>query len=218
MVLIRSVNVGSARPILAKTGRSAIDKRPASEPVEVTASVAAGESGLAGDTICDKRHHGGPDQAVYAYAREDLDGWQQELNRPLRDGMFGENLTTTGLDVNGARIGERWRVGADVLLQVTVPRIPCRTFAAWLDDNGWIRTFTERAIPGAYLRVLEPGRVRAGDPVRIEHRPEHDVTIALAFRALTREPDLLPLLLVADDLPDDVRALVRRRLPAGVDR
>jgi MOSC domain-containing protein YiiM len=206
-----SANVGSPRPNpwkdLPATG---IDKRPVSGPVAVTAPGPAG-AGLAGDRVHDVKHHGGPDQAVYAYAREDLDWWEAELG-PLTNGFFGENLTTRGLDVNGARIGERWRIGPDVVLEVSCPRIPCRTFEGWLRRAGWIGQFTRAARPGAYLRVIEPGEIRAEDPIVIEHRPGHDVTIALTFRALTREPELLPRLLAADALPLDIRKRAERRL------
>ena len=122
------------------------------------------------------------------------------------------DLTTLGRDVNSALIGERWRVGGSVLLEVSCPRVPCRTFQGWLRREGWIKQFTLAARPGAYLRVLEPGEVRAGDPVEIRHRPDHDVTVALVFRALTREPALLPQLLVADALPEEDKELVARRL------
>ena len=211
MGLIESVNVGVVRPAVSTPGTSGIDKVPTAGPVAVDVP-GAGRSGLAGDPICDTDFHGGPDQAVYAYAREDLEAWRPTLG-PLRAGMFGENLTTRGVDVTGARIGERWRVGDDVVLQVTVPRTPCRTFAAWLERAGWVRTFTEAAVPGAYLRVLVPGPVRAGDRVVVLDRPDHGVTIGLVFRAVTRQPDLLPRLVPAlDALPDDVRARVLRRL------
>nr|WP_222132074.1 MOSC domain-containing protein [Pseudonocardia sp. C8] len=193
----------------AKSGTSGIDKRPAAGPVRVDVP-GTGASGLVGDTICDTRHHGGPDQAVYAYAREDLDAFASELG-PVRAGSFGENLTTRGVEVTGAELGERWRVG-DALLQVTAPRIPCRTFSSWLGRAGWVRTFTAAGRPGAYLRVLEPGAVRAGDEVRVEHRPGHGVTVGAAFHALLREPGRLPELLAAgDDLLPEIREKIIRR-------
>jgi MOSC domain-containing protein YiiM len=217
-VRLLSVNIGEPRPNpwkpVALTG---IDKRPVSGPVMVTAPgpKGTGAVGLAGDRVYDVKNHGGTDQAVYAYAREDLDLWQAELGTPLGNGNFGENLTTQGLDVNGALIGERWRIGQDVLLEVSCPRIPCGTFEGWLARAGWIKRFTAAARPGAYLRVTEPGVIAAGDPVRIEHRPAHDVTVAVAFRALTLEPDLLPLLLTADALPDSGHDLARKRTGAA---
>lgn len=218
MAVVESVNVGVARPILAKSGVSAIDKRPVAEPVLVRApGTLKGLSGLAGDEICDVDNHGGDDQAVYAYAREDYHGWLAELGPDLPAGRFGENLTTVGLDVNGARIGERWRIGPDLVLQVTCPRIPCRTFAAWLGRRGWGRLFSQRAVPGAYLRVVRPGEVRAGDTIEVAHRPEHDVTVALVFRALTLESELLPLLLAAPELPDELRERAQSRSPFGLD-
>jgi MOSC domain-containing protein YiiM len=164
-----------------------------------------------GDVLCDRRYHGGPDQAVYAYARE-----EREMGRPLRAGVLGENLTTAGLDVTGALIGEHWRVGPSCVLAVTAPRIPCRTFAAWLTEQRRVRRFTERALPGAYLRVVTPGEVRTGDPVRIARRPDHEVTIALAFRALTLEPALLDRLHAAEPaLSQQTRQRLTRRAPGA---
>lgn len=215
MGTVLSVNLGKARHSdAADVGVTAIDKHPVAGAVELRApgpKEGGLGSGVVGDEICDRRHHGGDDQAVYAYAREDLDGWAAELGREIPGGMFGENLTTTGIDVNGARIGERWQVGDEAVLEVSLPRIPCRTFADQMREQGWIKTFTRRAQPGAYLRVVVPGRVKEGDPVTVLHRPDHDVTVALTFRALTLEPELLPQLLAADALPDKVREKARLR-------
>ncbi|HET8660510.1 MAG TPA: MOSC domain-containing protein [Micromonosporaceae bacterium] len=210
-----SVNLAVPRPNPAKTvGVTGIDKQPAEGPVQVRAPgpkrTGLG-SGLAGDRLFDTAHHGGDDQAVYAYAREDLDAWQAELGRTLPGGVFGENLTTAGVDVTGALIGERWRIGEHVVLEVAIPRIPCGTFAHWMAEQGWIKRFTQRATPGAYLRVVVPGEIRAGDPVSVVDRPGHDVTIGVTFRALTREPELLPRLRHADALPQQVRDLADRR-------
>jgi MOSC domain-containing protein YiiM len=209
-----SVNVGRPRPNpwkgLSATG---IDKLPVHGPVAVSAPgpKGTGEVGLFGDRAYDVKHHGGVDQAVYAYAREDLDNWEAELGKPLQNGVFGENLTTLGLDVNGALIGERWRIGSDVVLEVSCARIPCVTFQGWLEREGWIKRFTQAARPGAYLRVIEPGDIRAQDQIEIVHRPDHDVTVALVFRAMTLEPDLLPRLLVAEALPLEDKELARKR-------
>ncbi|MER7675628.1 MOSC domain-containing protein [Streptomyces sp. NPDC096934] len=197
-----SLNLGRARAVPytdRAVGVTGIDKRPVTGPVRVSAPgpKGVGASGLAGDTVCDLRHHGGDDQAVYAVAREDLDDWERELGRPLANGAFGENLTTLGLDVSGARIGERWRVGAELVLEVTSGRIPCRTFQGHLGEPGWVKRFTRRAAPGAYLRVIESGEIRAGDPIEVVHRPGHEVTVAVEFRAMTTERELLPGLLAA---------------------
>ncbi|MER7986189.1 MOSC domain-containing protein [Streptomyces noursei] len=208
-----TVNVGRSltAPYAAAHG-TGIDKRPTPGPVAVIAPgpKGIGGSGLAGDAVLDRVRHGGDDQAVYAYAREDLDDWQRQLDRELPNGVFGENLTTAGLAVTTARIGERWRIGGELLLEVTSPRVPCRTFQGWLDEPGWVKRFTRAAVPGAYLRVLTPGEIRAGDPVRIEHRPDHDVTVALMFHALTTQRELLPRLLEAGPpLPAEARTKVR---------
>lgn len=218
MAVLLSVNIGVPRSSSGtRIGVTGIDKRPVDGPVLVRAPGPKGSglgSGLVGDRILDGGHHGGDDQAVYAYAREDLDTWAAELGRELPGGTFGENLTTRGLDVTGALIGERWRVGADAVLEVAVPRTPCNTFAHWMGERGWIKRFTERAAPGAYLRVVRPGEIRAGDPVEVVERPDHDVTIGLTFRALTREPELLPRLLAAEALPEEALAKARRRVAA----
>ncbi|MET9864564.1 MOSC domain-containing protein [Streptomyces smyrnaeus] len=184
-----------------------IDKQPAEGAVTVAppGPRGTGGSGLAGDTIGDLRHHGGEEQAVYAFAREELDFWEGELDRKLPNGVFGENLTTRGVDVDDARIGERWQIGAlgtGPLLEVSSMRIPCRTFAGWLGEQGWIKQFMNRQMPGAYLRVVEPGEVRAGDPVTVVHRPDHEVSVSFVFRALTQEPGLLPRILAAGEALD----------------
>ena len=210
-----TVNRTQQDPGGPKTG---IDKRPMSEAVAVRAPgpMRGGlGSGIVGDVIGNRKLHGGDDQAVYAYAREDLDTWAAHLDRELTNGMFGENLTTTGVDVTGAVIGERWRVGTDgVLLEVTSPRTPCKTFAARLGVEGWIKTFARGGTPGAYLRVIEPGTVSGGDRVDVVERPSHGVTIGVVYRALLLEKDLLPEILVADALPEDIKALARKRASA----
>jgi MOSC domain-containing protein YiiM len=217
LVHLLSLNIGRPRENpwkgLAATG---IDKRPVAHSVAVTppGPKGTGAVGLAGDRAHDVKHHGGADQALYAYAREDLDTWQEQLERSLHNGSsFGENLTTVGVDVNGALVGERWRIGADVLLEVTCPRIPCATFQGWLGEPGWLKRFIEAGRPGAYLRVINQGSIRAGDPIKVVSRPEHDVTVALTLRAFTTEPELLPRLAFADALPDEAKALVRKRTP-----
>lgn len=217
-----SVNVGRAKRVDytdAASGLTGIDKRPVDGPVriECPGPNGVGASGVAGDAVCDLRFHGGADRAVYAFAREDLDRWERELGGPLPNGAFGENLTTSGLDVNGALIGERWRIGGTVVLEVTGGRIPCRTFQGHLaergvDAGGWVRRFTRaQAGPGALLRVIEPGEVRAGDPVEVLSRPDHDVTVALLHRAATTERELLPRTLVAAAwMESGLLALARR--------
>lgn len=212
---VLSVNLARVRPNPDKdVATTGIDKRPADGRVDVRAPGSKADglgSGLAGDHIGDRSSHGGDDQAVYAYAREDLDDWEVVLGRSLSSGSFGENLTTLDLDVTGALIGERWAIGQDVELQVTDPRIPCSTFRGWIGTPGWLRIFTEAAKPGAYLRVLAPGSIAAGDTITVTHRPAHAVTIGLVFRAMTREPELLPIILAAaDDLPAETREMARQ--------
>jgi len=187
----------------AGIGRTSIDKAPVAGAVEVH------RLGLAGDQVSDTRHHGGPDQAVYAFACEELDWWATQLGDDLREGEFGENLTTQGLAIDDSEVGERWRIGT-TLLEVASVRTPCNDFKSWMGRNGhdngaWVRRFAEHARVGAYLRVLQPGVLAAGDSVEIVHRPGHGVTASLMFRALTREPELLPRLLEVDGLVAQAR-------------
>lgn len=212
-----SVNVARVRVNPDAPSRSTgIDKVPATREVMVRApgpKRGGHGSGLVGDTIGNSKLHGGDDQAVYVYAREDLDDWESRLARPLTDGMFGENFTTTGVDVTDTVIGERWRIGQDgLVLEVSAPRTPCRTFSAFLELPNWIKTFTAAVKPGAYLRVISPGTVRAGDAISVVHRPDHDVTIGLAFRARMSDPSLLPTLTAVEALSSELKAYVRKRL------
>ena len=184
---IISVNTGKVAELAigGKPAWTAIGKWPVAGPVQ------ASPLGLAGDETGDTASHGGGDQALYAYAREDLDFWTERLGRELRDGQFGENLTTGGLDVTGALLGETWRLGGSVLVQVTAPRIPCVTFQAWLDEPQWVRRFAAARRPGAYLRVLQPGTVAAGDPVEVVSRPAEAVTIAESMAAYYGDQELM---------------------------
>ncbi|MDV5147821.1 MOSC domain-containing protein [Streptomyces sp. SBC-4] len=216
-MILLSVNAGRARAAdytESASGMTGIDKRPVDGPVRIEAPGApgVGGSGVAGDAVCDLRFHGGDDRAAYAFAREDMDLWERELGRELADGSFGENLTTRGLDVNGALIGERWRIGGEVVLEVTGGRIPCRTFAGFVEEKGWVKRFTQSAAgPGALLRVIVPGEVRAGDPITVVHRPDHDVTVALLHRAATVERTLLPgTLAAAEWMESGLLALARQ--------
>ncbi|SFQ95112.1 MOSC domain-containing protein YiiM [Lentzea waywayandensis] len=221
MPVVLSLNVAqkTAPADHARVGATGIDKRPVDGPLRVSPPGAKGTagSGVAGDSIADWNAHGGDYQAVYGYAREDLDWWQSELGTELGAGQFGENLTTQGIDHTNALVGEHWRIGT-ALLEVTGPRIPCRTFAEFLGQRGWVKRFTQAARPGAYFRVLEEGLVGPGDEITVVHRPGHDVTVELFFRAVTTEAALLPRLLAAgDSVPPEVVELVHRRSAVELD-
>jgi MOSC domain-containing protein YiiM len=168
-----------------RPNRSGIDKRP------VAGRVAVHPLGLDGDVQLNRKHHGGEGQAVYCYGQEDADWWAAELDRDLPPGRFGENLRTSGLDLTDAVLGERWRIGT-ALFEVTAPRIPCATFVRFWDVPDLIKRFTARGATGAYLRVLEPGQLAAGDRIEVIERPDHGVTTGRAFRLLTTEQAELP--------------------------
>jgi len=180
MGVVVSVNVGTPRVAdWATIGRTSIDKTPVSGPVEV------GTLGVAGDQVSNPKFHGGPDKAVYAFAREDLDRWAEVLGAEIRDGGFGENLTTAGIDVNAAEMGERWRIGS-VVLEIAGFRTPCNVFKAWLgrsgyDNRAWVKRFAQDARPGPYLRVVVPGTLQAGDPIEVVGLG-NGVSVSTAFR------------------------------------
>ncbi|WP_309709138.1 MOSC domain-containing protein [Pseudolysinimonas sp.] len=161
-------------------GTTAIDKQA------VDGVVTVGRIGLYGDIQADRKHHGGEEKAVYAYAAEDADWWSEQLGRDIPPGLFGENLRVAGLDVSNARVGERWKIGDAVVLEVTMPRTPCMTFARWMgeDDDGWVRRFSDARRLGAYLKVVTPGSVRAGDGIEVVPAPEGAPTILDTYRGV----------------------------------
>jgi len=179
---VLSVNVGKAREFEynGRLARSAIWKSP------VAGRIAARGVNLAGDDQADRKAHGGPDKALYAYAVEDARWWEQEIGRALAFGEFGENLTTEGIDVNDALVGERWRIGT-LLLEISEPRIPCWRLGVRMNDKMFPRRFTEALRPGAYLRIAVEGDVGAGDEVSVVERPDHDLTIRDVFRIYNRD-------------------------------
>jgi len=197
---VLSVNVGQPRPIIIKdeTVMTSIFKEP------VNRRVAIRGVNVDGDEQANKQSHGGYYKAVYAYAAEDYEWWKTELGRDLQPGQFGENLTIEGIEINDARIGDRWRVGSAVL-QVTEPRFPCRKLGAKMGTQGFIKRFAQAQRPGTYLAIIEEGEVEAGDDVEIIGTADHDVTIGL-FAAAYLDRDLRPRLLAAPTLSDSYKA------------
>jgi MOSC domain-containing protein YiiM len=208
MARLLSVNVGRPEPIATLRGRallSAIGKAPVEGRVRV-----AGVN-VEGDDQADRRVHGGPDKAVYAYASDDTMWWEHVLGRELGPGAFGENLTVEGVDVSGALIGERWRIGDDVELEVSQPRLPCAKLGLRFGDPGMVRRFARAQRPGAYLRIVEEGEIGAGDPIEVHDRPEHDITVALVSRAILLDEDLLHHAASAPALPAELARWMLRR-------
>lgn len=199
---VLSTNLAVPRPDPGGADRvSGIDKQP--EPfIDVfTPGPSYGDGpGVVGDTVGDTRHHGGAQKAVYAFAREELDYWEERLGRGLPDGSFGENLTLSGLDLSTLLINQRIRVGG-AGLEVSVVRQPCRTFAGWLGERGWVRTFSERGQCGAYFRVVVPGRITAGDTIEFIGRPGHDIDMLTAFRGAQGDKEAAARIVAAGCLP-----------------
>ncbi|MBA2567258.1 MAG: MOSC domain-containing protein [Thermoleophilaceae bacterium] len=203
---VLSVNVGRARKVQHR-GR-AVPTGIWKAPVE--GRVAASATSLDGDEQGDRAGHGGPDQAVYAYAREDYAWWEKELDRALAPGTFGENLTLRGVDVSGARIGERWTIGTTVL-EVSSARTPCWKLGLRMDDPGFVKRFGAAGRPGAYLRVVCEGELAAGDGVALVWRPPHNVDMALMSRVCLHDHSRAGELLEADALPGRWRRWAQRR-------
>lgn len=178
--LVAVCAVHALLPDAGTIGITAIGKRP------VEGAVKIGPYGVYADVQADRKHHGGLDKALYAYAQEDAEWWAAELGRDVPPGLFGENLRTEGVDVNAARIGEVWRIGDRLRVEVTMPRTPCQTFARRIggaEARGWVRRFSDARRLGPYLKVLRSGRVAAGDEIVIEYRPEGAPTILDVYRA-----------------------------------
>ncbi|MGH3671490.1 MAG: MOSC domain-containing protein [Pseudonocardiaceae bacterium] len=202
-----TVNVGAPRLVRwrDRTVLTSIFK----EPVEGRVMVQG--VNLAGDDQADRSVHGGPDKAVYAYAREDIEWWSDGLGAPLPPGVFGENLTLAGVAVTGAVIGERWRLGG-VLLEVCAPRIPCYKLGFRMGEDGFPRLFAAAGRPGAYLRILTEGTIAAGDAVVVEHRSSHGVTIQTVADAYHRDHSRAAELLAAPELAGAWQDWARSRL------
>ena len=207
MARLLSVNVGRPQPVGLRRGRT-VESAIAKAPVDGRVRVAG--VNLEGDDQADRRVHGGPDKAVYAYASEDTAWWSAQLGRELGPGAFGENLTVEGVDVSGAVIGERWRLGT-VELEVCQPRFPCFKLGLRFGDPQMLRRFTLAERPGAYLRIVREGEIGAGDEIVVDGRPDHGITIALVARAVMIDDDLLAHAASAPALPASLAGWMRER-------
>lgn len=213
---VRSTNLARPKPEPGGKGyRTGIDKRPVRRVEVVAPGPSYGDgSGVAGDHVGDVQHHGGAQKAVYAYAREELDRWQDELQRGLPDGWFGENLTTEGIDLEALLLNQRLRVGEEVVLEVSVPRTPCATFAGHMGERAWVRRFAERGRCGAYLRVAVPGTVAPGNAIEVLEPPAHDVDMRTAFAAAMGDDDAARRVVAAGCLPPMYHERLARRVAA----
>jgi MOSC domain-containing protein YiiM len=172
-----SVALGQERsiPNAKASGKTGIYKTPVNTPTEITTN------GIPGDVICDTKHHGGPDQAIYIYGAADYHWWAGAMGRELSPGTFGENLTISELESAAFQVGDILQISA-VRLQVTSPRMPCVTLAARMGDGAFIEKFRQAERPGLYCRVLQSGSVQAGEDVRLESYTCETVTILEMFR------------------------------------
>jgi len=172
-----SINIGKERQQQRKDyiETTGIYKMPVNEPVEITSL------GIEGDAICDKKNHGGPDQALYIYGGADYAWWEQEIGKELAPGTFGDNLTISDLESAQFNVGDYIHIG-EVTLQVTSPRIPCSTFATRMNDPQWVKKFRAAERPGLYVRVVKEGTVKAGESVTVEKYTGETVSILQMYR------------------------------------
>ena len=190
-----SVNVGVVREVewQGEIVSSAIWKHP------VQGRVPLRGVNFVGDDQADRAVHGGRDKAVYAYAREDYDFWRDEHGVETLPGLFGENLTVEGIDLSGALIGERWRVGS-CTLEIAQPRLPCYKLGMRMHDRYFPKRFQAASRMGAYLRILGEGDIGANDAIDVIERPSHGVTLGTMVGAL-QDPAKARALLLVDVLP-----------------
>jgi MOSC domain-containing protein YiiM len=203
------VNVG--RPRLVSTGRRTVSTAIWKTPIE--GRVAVRGINVDGDDQADRSVHGGPDKAVYAYASEEIQRWRDELGRDLGAAPFGENLTTAGIDVSGALVGERWSIGT-TLLEVVQPRLPCFKLGLRMGDPAFVRRFAQASRPGAYLRIVEEGELGAGDPIEVDVAglPDHGVTMRLISDAILLDHALIRQVLEAPTLLPSLRDWMTERV------
>lgn len=204
----RLISVHVGRPRKVRGAHAAVSTAIWKYPT--AGRVAARGVNLVGDEQADLSVHGGPDRAIYAYALVEVRAWEHELGRDLGEAAFGQNLTTEGVDVSEAIIGERWRIGT-TLLEVAQPRQPCYKLGLRIGEAGFVKRFAQASRPGAYLRIVEEGELGAGDPITVEDRPDHGVTCRVVFDAILRDPTLIPLAITAHQLPAELRSWLAAR-------
>ncbi len=192
-----TISIGTPREFEYKgrTAISAIWKSP------VQGRISAQGVNLEEDDQADREAHGGFDKAIYAYASEDLQWWEQQIEQKIEHGQFGENFTTQELDVSNALVGERWVVGSTIV-EVSEPRIPCWRFGVRMNDNTFPKKFTQALRPGTYLRIIKEGDVGADDEIKVVEKPEHNLSVQDVFRIYTKDRHEAERLLNADKLSE----------------
>src|SRR5262245_45773780 len=213
MSRVLSVNVGRVREFEynGRPAKSAIWKSP------VAGRTAARGVNLEGEDQADRKAHGGPDKSVYAYAIEDMRWWEEKLGRSLQYGQFGENLTTEGVAVNDALVGERWAIGTGVF-EISEPRIPCWRLGVRMNDPKFIVRFTQAQRPGAYIRIVQEGDVGAGDAIEVVSKPDHDLSVRDVFRIYTKDRGEVGRLLEVPQMSDAWKRWARDMLDKVKDK
>lgn len=170
---VLSVNISLPEEITYKgqTFYTAIRKKPQ------TGRVNTAQYKLEGDGVGGPKVHGGEYMAIYGYAIEDYQFWKNtEPKLSIEYPMFGENLTTEGLDYSQLCIGDILKFG-DVTLMATLPRLPCKNLAMIVDDPMFIKKFLFEERMGTYFRIVEAGSIGSGDSIEILEKDPHGLRI-----------------------------------------
>ena len=204
---VLSVNVGGPRDVIrnGQHAATAIWKTP------VTGRIRARGVNLDSDEQADRDAHGGPDKAIYAYSDEDRRWWEAKLGRNVDVGGFGENLTTKGIDLTAAIVGERWRVGTTIL-EVSEPRMPCWRLNLRMEDTRFVQRFNAAGRPGTYLRIIEEGDIGARDRIDIVAVPGHGLTVGEVAHIFHHDRQAAGRLLAVEELSDAWHAWAQRTL------
>ena len=177
---LTSINIGTALRLGDLT--TGICKQSRTGPIEIS------NLGLVGDAVCDKKFHGGPDQAVYVYGGDDYAYWADSHKLDLEPGTFGDNLTVSGLSSLTVLVGDRFRV-KDVVLEATAPRIPCATLGRRMEDPKFPAVFRKAQRSGFYCRVIETGRLEAGSEVIYQQTKQANALSIVHMFELYYEPN-----------------------------
>jgi MOSC domain-containing protein YiiM len=171
---VLSVNVGKPVEInwRGKKSKSGIYKYP------TKVKIFASSTNLEGDGQGNLKVHGGIDKAIYVYPHEHYRYWKEQFTEmEFPTGMFGENLTTEGLDEFETCIGDKLKIG-EIIVEISEPRFPCVTLAARFGTPVIVKQFLNSYKSGFYLRVLKEGFVQSGDSISIHEKSGDRFSVA----------------------------------------
>lgn len=174
---IVATNIGERKEITYKNKKvsTGIFKYPIDSPIFLDSE------NVKGDAICDRKYHGGIQQAVYAYSLKHYDFWKPKFpNLDWQFGMFGENLTIDNLDETQIHVGDVFQVG-DAVLEATLQRNPCYKLGVRFNDMAIVKQFWNTTFCGVYFRVIQTGFVKVGNEFKQLKSSKENPTIASLY-------------------------------------